>query len=168
MADIGNSTFSIIIDESTDISVQKLLGIIIIYFSESQNKIVTTFLDMPQLFDFSANGIVEVIKKTLNKYNLKLNNLIGIGIDNASVMTGINNGVYVKLKKEIPNLILVKCICHSLQLAVSAASEMYLPRHLEYLVRETYDWFARSSFRQNTYKDLYKAINDNEEPLKEP
>lgn len=159
LADIGNSFFSIIIDKSTDISVQKFLGIIIIYFSESQNKIVMTFLDMPQLFDFSANGIVEVIKKTLNKYNFKLNNLIGIGTDNASVMTGINNGVYAKLKKEIPNLILIRCICHSLQLAVSAASEVCLPRNLEYLVRETYDWFARSSSRQNTYKNLYKAIN---------
>lgn len=88
---------------------------------------------MPQLFDFSASAIVEVIKKTLHKYNLKLNNLIGIGTDNASTMTGINNGVYVKLKEEIPNLILIRCICYSLQLAV-LASDLFLPRHLEYLV----------------------------------
>lgn len=139
---IENSFFSLIIDESTDISVKKFLGLIIIYFSESQNQIVTTFLDMPQLFDFSASGIVEVIKKILLKYNLKLNNLIGIGTDNASVMTGVNNGVYVKLKEEIPNLILIRCICHSLQLATSSSS------------------------RQNTYKNLYKTINNNEEPLK--
>lgn len=64
ITDIGNSFFSIIIYESKDISIQKFLGIIIIYFSESQNQIVTTFLDMPQLFDFSASAIVEVIKKT--------------------------------------------------------------------------------------------------------
>jgi len=62
-ADIENSFFSIIIDESTDISVNKFLGIIIIYFSESQNQIVMTFLDMPQLFNFSASTIVEIIKK---------------------------------------------------------------------------------------------------------
>jgi len=66
-ADIENSFFSIIIDESTDISVNKFLGIIIIYFSESQNQIITTFLDMLQLFNFSASAIVEVIKKTFLK-----------------------------------------------------------------------------------------------------
>jgi len=41
-----------------------------------------------------------------------------------------------------------------------------LPRHLEYLVRETYDWFSKSSFRQITYKNLYKTITDDKEPLK--
>jgi len=41
-----------------------------------------------------------------------------------------------------------------------------LPRHLEYLVRKTYDWFSKSSSRQITYKDLYKTINDDKEPLK--
>lgn len=43
---------------------------------------------------------------------------------------------------------------------------MCLSRHLEYLIRETYDWFSKSSSRQNTYKNLYKAINNKEEPLK--
>lgn len=81
-------------------------------------------------------------------------------------MTGVNNGVYVKLKEEIPNLILIRCICHLLQLAVSAGSDLCLPRNLEYLIRETYDWFSKSCSRQNTYKNLYKAINNNEEPLK--
>jgi len=57
------------------------------------------------------------------------------------------------------------CLCHSLQLAVSVAADACLPRYLEYLVRETYDWFSKSS-RQITYKNLYKTINDDKEPLK--
>lgn len=46
-----------------------------------------------------------------------LENLIGIELDNASVMTGVNNGVHNILKTEygVPNLILVRCVCHLLQ-----------------------------------------------------
>ncbi|XP_045123965.1 uncharacterized protein LOC123511927 [Portunus trituberculatus] len=92
--------------------------------------------------------------------------MIGIGTDNASVMVGINNGVYKQLKEEVPSLVHIRCICHSVQLAVSHASSVTLPRNLEFLVSETYNWFARSSTRQMAYKDLFKLINDGHEPLK--
>ena len=32
--------------------------------------------------------------------------------DNASVMAGINNGLYSKLKQENPSLILMRYVCH--------------------------------------------------------
>lgn len=89
----------------------------------------------------------------------------GVGTDNASVMVGINNGVYQKLKSEVNNLVLIPCVCHSIQLAVSSAAEM-LPRNLEFLISETYSWFSKSSSRQVTYRELFKAINDGAEPLK--
>ena len=41
---------------------------------------------------------------------------MAIGTNNASVMTGINNGVYAKLKAEVPSLTLIRCICHFIQL----------------------------------------------------
>ncbi|CAI6377720.1 unnamed protein product [Macrosiphum euphorbiae] len=81
-------------------------------------------------------------------------------------MVGINNGVYVKLKEDIPSLIHIPCICHSLQLEVSAAAAETLPRNIDYLTRETYNWFSRSTLRQAQYKNLFKAINDGHDPLK--
>jgi len=41
-----------------------------------------------------------------------------------------------------------------------------MPRNVEFLVAETYNWFCHSTLRQNKYKDLYKCINVGEEPLK--
>lgn len=58
--------------------------------------------------------IVEAIKHVLEEFRLNVRNLVGIGRDNASVMTGVNNRVYQKLKAEVPNMILVRCVCHSL------------------------------------------------------
>lgn len=87
--------------------------------------------------------------------------MIGIGTDNATVMTGTNNGVHALLKNETgnDNLVLVRCVCHSLQLALSHASEETLPRNVEFLIRETYNWFSRSSNRRLYYKNIYQTIN---------
>lgn len=90
----------------------------------------------------------------------------GIGSDNVSVMVRVNNGVYAILKKEAPNLILKRCLYHSVQLAVSASAAKNFPRNLEFIIEETYDWFARSSSRQLKYKNLFSVVNDGAEPLK--
>lgn len=84
---------------------------------------------------------------------MEIKKLIGIGTDNATVMTGINNGVHALLKNETgnENLVLVRCVCHSLQLALSHASEETLPRNVEFLIRETYNWFSHSSNRRVDY-----------------
>lgn len=106
--DIGDSPYSLLIDESTDITIHKYLGIIIIYFSVEQNKIVQTFLDMPEIIECDAQSIVNVLLDTLTRHQLKVEKLRGLGTDNASVMVGINNGVFAKLKELVPNLVLVR------------------------------------------------------------
>lgn len=73
--------------------------------------------------------------------------------------------MYKKLKEDITTLIHVPCICHSVQLAVSAAASETLSRNIEYMIRETYNWFSYSSLRQAQYKHLFKAINEDHEPL---
>ncbi|XP_047039292.1 uncharacterized protein LOC124644115 [Helicoverpa zea] len=164
--DIGQQKYSLIIDESTDISTSKQLGIVIRYFSRKLKKVVSSFLALEQLETSDAVGIVKALLSCLQKYGLNKNKMIGLGTDNASVMTGINNGVYKILKNDIPNLILIRCTCHSLQLAVSHASEHTLPRNIEFLIRETYNWFAHSTKRKNEYHEIYETINCGEAPLK--
>lgn len=121
-----------------------------------------------ELDEGTAAAIVEGIEKALEDFGLPMKNLVGIGTDNASVMVGINNGVHAKLKEKhkLPGLVLLRCVCHSLQLATSAATKDTLPRNLEFMIKETYNWFSHSSLRQKAYADLYKLINDNKAPLK--
>ncbi|KAJ8968828.1 hypothetical protein NQ314_002090 [Rhamnusium bicolor] len=97
----------------------------------------TSYLDLAPIMSCDADGLIDAIKIVLTKYNLNINNLIGIGTDNASVMVGVNNGLYTKLKAGVPHLILIRCVCHSLQLSVSHASKECMPRNLEYLIQET-------------------------------
>ena len=79
-----------------------------------------------------------------SKYLIYLNvkNLVVVGTDITSVMAGINNGVYTKLKKGAPLLILMQCACHSMQLVMSYAASECLPRTLEFLIVEGHKWFS--------------------------
>ncbi|KAF2879095.1 hypothetical protein ILUMI_27072 [Ignelater luminosus] len=125
--------------------LQKKFYWLIIHYKLHQ-KIVSTYLDLAELHECNAEGIVSAIKKTLKRFDLRLENLMGIGTDNASVMVGVNNGVFTKLKEEVPHLILVRCLCHSLQLAISAAAKEFLPRNLE--VIQNHQRWTESRFEE--------------------
>ena len=121
--DIGEECFSLIVDESTNESKLSCLGITIKYFSKSLNKIGDTFYRLVPLVDTKAVTVYDAIKKCLNEDNLPLNKMIGIGTDGANAMVGCNHSVFSLLKEENPNITLFKCVCHSLHLAASKASE---------------------------------------------
>lgn len=119
--------------------MNKLLGIAIRYYSVEQKRIISTFFSLIHIEDGTAESIVSAIKKILNDTKLQLIKMQGIGTDNASTMVGVNSGVYARLKKDIPHLILIPCVCHSLQFAISKATENTLPRNIEFLIKETYN-----------------------------
>ncbi|XP_052854739.1 uncharacterized protein LOC128263691 isoform X2 [Drosophila gunungcola] len=164
--DIGKSKFSLLLDESTDISVTKLLGIVIIYYSLNSQSMITTFLSLVPIQSGDAKTIAAAVKMELSNLKLDILSLIGIGTDNASVMTGGKQSVYTELRKSVPSLILIKCVCHSIQLAVSQSTKKNFPDQLEYIVADTYSWFAKSSYRQMLYKKVYECLNNGQAPLK--
>lgn len=165
-SEVGSEHYSLIIDESTDISITKFLGVIIKYYSVETKRIDVAFLKLITLENCDANGIVEGIKHVLKEYKLSINKMKGLGTDNASVMVGVNNGVHKKLSDINPHIILITCVCHSLQLCASHATEEHLPPKIEFLVSETYNWFCRSYTRQSAYNVLYQLINDGHNPHK--
>lgn len=63
--DIGDNMFSLLVDESTDISVKKQLGICIIFFSETRQSVVSTFLNILEIDNGTTASVVDGIKKNL-------------------------------------------------------------------------------------------------------
>lgn len=76
-------------------------------------------------------------------------------------MVGVKHSVSSLLKQEVPDVVIIKCICHSLHLCAENAAKT-LPRQLEYLVREAHNWFCNSPKRKDQYKKLYKVMNGDE------
>ncbi|XP_063366388.1 uncharacterized protein LOC134654851 [Cydia amplana] len=163
--EIGNCPYSIIIDESTDPSTQKVLCIIVRFFSFKTRQTVTTFYRLLKLIECDAKTVCDLITDALKKDGLKVENMIGIGVDGANVMVGRHNSVTAILKRELPDLVIVKCVSHSLHLCAEKATEL-LPRQLEFLVREAHNWFSYSPKRLEYYRALYEIMNGNKDPKK--
>lgn len=142
-------------------------ALVVRYYSATQKSMVTTFVALIELDDGMAAAIVKALKNLLARVGLDPKRLLGIGVDNASVNMGVNNGVFETLKREwqLPNLVMVRCICHSLQLALSHSVQGTLPRNADFLVRETHMWFSHSLKRKAAYSQLYKSLCDGGEPL---
>lgn len=163
--EIGDFPYSIIIDESTDLSTQKVLCVIVRFFSHKARQVVTTFYRIIKVTECDAKSVHDSIVNQLKVDGLKIENLIGIGVDGANVMVGKHNSVTAILKRDLPDLIIVKCVSHSLHLCAEKAAEL-LPRQLEFLVRETHNWFSYSPKRLDDYKALYETMNNNKDPKK--
>lgn len=96
---------------------------------------MSTFLALAELPASDSESIVQCLRNVLEVFHLDVKKLIGIGTDNANVMVGRNKSVYAELKKENPSLILIRCVCHSVQLAINHAYAT-LPRNLKFVVQE--------------------------------
>ncbi|XP_059083918.1 uncharacterized protein LOC131881156 [Tigriopus californicus] len=157
--DMVGARFSVLADESTDISVDKNLCLVVIYFSMKTEKIEVAYLGLYQVIEATGEALFKVIETALLDMDLQWTNCVGFGSDGASNMVGIHNSVWSRIKEKAPNCTLFKCICHSLALCVKIAFDT-LPSNLGYILSEVSSWFSNSTLRRENYKALYDAIGD--------
>lgn len=130
------SSYSLMVDESTDISTTKQLCIVVRFLDSADNKIKTTLLDLVELSDGTAETLHNTVLKTLEMHGLSIKNCLGLCTDGANAMCGEHNSLFSRLREDNKELILVKCSCHSLDLVASKSMEA-IPSAVEHLVRET-------------------------------
>lgn len=162
--DIGDSYFSMVIDESTSVDTKKMMCIMIRYFSSSQKCITTTFYRLLEVEGGTADILVNAFINQLKADKLNIEHLVGIGVDGANVMVGEHHSFSSLLSEKIPHLVTVKCVSHSLHLVAEKAC-VELPMELEFLVKECYSWFSCSTKRQIDYSMLHETLVGNK-PLK--
>lgn len=71
---------------------------------------------------------------------------------------GKTNSLQALLKRDVPHLIIVTCVCHSLALCACYASSK-LPANLDYLLRDIYSYFQYSFKRQSEFKIFQNLVN---------
>ena len=159
--DLAGKKYSLIVNESTDISIQKGLAICAKYYSKSEQKIIVTFMGIVPIL----HGIGEALKAVelfLEWYSLDLSDCISLGTDGAATMTGEHNSLWSLIREHSPNCTLFSCICHSQHLCVKHAFEK-LPPNMGYLLSEISSWFSRSNICCVEYKELFIAMLENED-----
>jgi hypothetical protein len=163
--ELGTSGYSLILDESTDIATHKYMAVCIKFYSQKHCTMRTDYLGMFEVARTTSLDLYEGLKSFLSANKIDVTKIIGIRADGASNMVGAHNSLFTLLKRDVPTLELVKCVCHSIHLCSEKAIEE-LPGELDFLVRETYSWFSHSSLRQINYQAIYALINDGVKPLK--
>lgn len=103
--------------------------------------------------DCSAVNLYTTFTTFMAGKSIPLKNIVGLACDGAAVMVGKNNSFYSHLKKDVPHLILLKCICHSANLVASKACSN-LPGELEDLLKNIYGYVGNSSKRCEQLKEM--------------
>ena len=128
----------------------------------------TTFVDIQDIFDGTANTIVEAIRAFMAKRFLDIDKLKGFATDGASVMVGRHTGVATQLKQCSPSLISIHCVNHRLALATAHAAD-----HIPYLqrfktnLRNLFSFYQNSPVRLSGLHAIQALLDDPAIKLKE-
>lgn len=160
--EVKGKKFSVLVDEATDLAVNKHVCVVIRYFSESRCKIATEFGGLVPVVGGTGSDIFLALNTLLEKIGLTLSDCVGFASDGASSMTREHNSVWSRVRQQSPYCQLNKCVCHSLSLCVEKAFDK-LPSSLGYLLHEIPKWFSKSIIRREKYKELFLVMDPNEE-----
>lgn len=153
----GKVIFSIIIDETTDINTEKILAIAIMYYSTKNMSATTKFLLAVNLEGETSQDVFDALSNGLKKINLNIADLLGFAADTTNVIFGTNRSVVSKIQAVNPHCVFVKCVCHSVALAVSYACKE-LPRNIDQVVKDVYNYFSHSSKRQREFLEFQDFV----------
>ena len=155
-ASIINAHFySLMIDESSDISVSKNL-VIMARYQEAGN-VITRMLGLVSLTDGCATTVDDAVMEVVARRGLSDVHIVGFATDGASVMRGRINGVVTRFKARNPLLVSVHCPGHVLELAVEDAVESFEQERIVH-VRATYTYFNKSQARRKMLANAAKLF----------
>ncbi|XP_066603455.1 zinc finger protein 862-like [Prorops nasuta] len=152
---LRNNYFSILLDESTDITDKKCLSIVVQYFSTEMNNVITELFKIIELdaTDCSAEKLFAVFKQCFFDYGIPFENIIGFACDNASVMLGSRDSFLTRLREIVPRVILLNCICHTSTIVAKKACKE-LPQDCFDLMRGVATYISGSAKRCAILKEF--------------
>lgn len=146
------------LDQSTDVSQTKWMSVCVRFFDIKKRIVTTQFLGIFLVEEATAEHLFDSMELFLKKVGLNIQNIIAIGTDGAKNLCGKNKSLFALLKKQNPQLMLVKCTCHSLHLCCSQSSDK-IPKTCDFLIKEVYNYFSHSPLRALRYKRAFDLIN---------
>ena len=120
-AEICSSPFySISVDESTNKTMEEHLMVYITYLMDGgRGSCLTKFIRLLKIKDNTAQSMYEAVSGLLSETKLSKHQMVGFGLDGASSMRSIHEGLVAKLLWEVPHLLCIHCIAHRDTLAIT-------------------------------------------------
>jgi Domain of unknown function (DUF4371)/hAT family C-terminal dimerisation region len=158
--------YTILADETTDISQIEQFSLCIRYVDEQVFSIREDFLTFVPVYDISGEGLANTIKETLKKIGFDLNKIRGQGYDGAAAMRGRFRGVQAIIKDMYPKALYTHCVSHSLNLCLSDATKSQDIRNAFGIISECCSFFNSSAKRTTVLKNKIKEIKPNSQSTK--
>ena len=113
--------FTVLTDETTDVSRVEQLTIVLRYVSDRSGTsvVVKDFVGFQPVEDLTGEGIANKILNFVRNLGLDMTYMVGQGYDGASSMSGKFAGTQAIIRQQFPNAIYVHCASHALNLVIS-------------------------------------------------
>ncbi|XP_069066113.1 E3 SUMO-protein ligase KIAA1586-like [Pleurodeles waltl] len=156
MAELRSARYhTLIIDESTYISVTKLLVLYFKFRSVTSTEHKTVFGGIVTLSTCNVEAITIAVKDFYTANKLDLMKMVMFTSGGASMILGKNNGFAPCLKQSIPHLVEQHCVAHREDLGVDDAwKKVLMIREIETLLRTAYTVFSRSPVRKSKLNEI--------------
>ena len=158
--------YSIVADETKDLSKQEQLAIVVRYVDVDTTSIMERFLAYVEATSLNAESLSKYILDTLKLYNLDTKRIVSQGYDGASVMSGTCSGVQQRIREIAPQATYVHCHAHCLNLVLvdcvkanSQAFEFFSLVQALYVFMSTSK--AHAVFLENKVNFTRKSSQDN-------
>ena len=163
--------YSVLTDESTDISVSKQM-IVYIRIVDENFKPQTIFLKNMTISDPKSDAQVlsDNLFSVLQQEGLSVDKLKGFGSDGAAVMVGRKSGVATRVKQKSPHCISIHCMAHRFNLCTSQASRnIPILKEFEGTLSDLYYYFggSKSGNRACELKEIQSVLNHPKLKIKE-
>lgn len=144
--------YSVLADETTDISQVEQFSLCVRYVDDSSYKIREDFLTFVPVYDVTGTALAKTVLDTLSSLGFDLNKLRGQGYDGAATMRGHFRGVQACIRQTLPLALYTHCSSHTLNLCLSDASNIPPIRNCMGIIKEVCGFFHMSAKRTEILK----------------
>ncbi|KAL7601029.1 hypothetical protein Lser_V15G25543 [Lactuca serriola] len=121
LEEIGDDVFTLIVDDYSDMSNEKLMSVVLRYVTCGIVK--ERFIGLIHMEETSALFLNSAIESLFAEYGLSLKKVRGVGYDGASNMRNVFRDLKALIMKENDSVYYVHCFAYQLQLVVVAVAQ---------------------------------------------
>lgn len=164
--ELGDALFSILLDESRDVSMKEQMAVALRYIDKRGN-VIERFLGIQHVTSTSALSLKNAIEDLFSTHDLSISRLRGKGYDGASNMRGEFNGLKTLILNENGSAY-YHCFGHLLQLTLVAVAKNHIHiSNLFTLISNIVNVVGASCKRCDTFRDkraerIIEALSNDE------
>ena len=153
VSEVGKSKFSVIMDETADITKTEQVSICLSFVYKGVKK--ESFIGFFDTKKTDAQTLLDLLKNAIESLNLDMASIVGECFDGASNMSGCEAGLQTLMKEFSPFSLYVHCYAHRLNLALNdSLSSVKCLRDGLGTVEKLYVFIGGSAKRIATFKDI--------------